>query len=59
MSMENKVSDFIDALNTHIDNRVTDIQPTDGCDSYAGMTSISSEEELREAIYVLFNISKR
>jgi hypothetical protein len=58
MSMGDKVSDFLTALNTHIDNRATDVQPTDGYDSYAGMGAITSEEELRKALYALFNIKE-
>lgn len=54
--MEDKVNDFISALNTHIDNRAEDTQPSEGFDSYAGMSAISSEEKLRESLYALFNV---
>jgi len=58
MAMEDKISNFIWALNTHIDNRAEDAKPTEGFDSGLGMTSMASEEELRKSLYALFNVSE-
>jgi len=56
MDKKEKVDKFLSILNDHIDNRASDMIPKDCYDSYAGIGSWGSGQELEKALYDLFDI---